>query len=52
MNGESTDKNVQDAISHAQSAIGSAKDAVGSGVRPPTPRSTLSRTKSQNWPSR
>jgi ElaB/YqjD/DUF883 family membrane-anchored ribosome-binding protein len=33
MNGESTDKNVQDAIGHAQSAIGSAKDAVGSGVQ-------------------
>ena len=33
MNGESTDKNVQDAIGHAKSAIGSAKDAVGSGVQ-------------------
>ena len=33
MNGESTDKNVQDAMGHAQSAIGSAKDALGSGVQ-------------------
>jgi ElaB/YqjD/DUF883 family membrane-anchored ribosome-binding protein len=33
MNGESTAKNVQDAMGHAQSAIGSAKDALGSGVQ-------------------
>jgi ElaB/YqjD/DUF883 family membrane-anchored ribosome-binding protein len=33
MNGETTAKNIQDAMGHAQSAIGNAKDAVGSGVQ-------------------
>jgi len=33
MNGETTTKNVQDAMGHAQSAIGNAKDALGSGVQ-------------------
>jgi ElaB/YqjD/DUF883 family membrane-anchored ribosome-binding protein len=32
MNGESTTKNAQDAMGHAQAAIGSAKDAVGTGI--------------------